>query len=1830
MSRFVGRAATAAACVAIVLLVVLLVILWTGVRFGTISGPSNHRDLLNETVTPQGRELYEESDRPPEIVTGASIAFDRPQHRFGVKPKTSAEAEDLNDKDGQQSVEGIEGYGQQFKNLTAAVHNVEMVVPKKIHWNIYEDPEESNTATRHHTGHFRHSTAEVWDPHPQYEFKAFGKDFHLLLSQDTSFISPDITVTHVGENTTRREQLGHQIGCFYSGTVQGDPKSIVSVSLCHGMSGHIRTSTGSYLIEPADRQTAGRGLTDKPVLHQIYLASATRSNSNSVNLPDDRTGENDCVLIDNIDDEAPALLIDDTSGPKIYVGEHPRRERRSIYRKSHAEESREDYYTDSDDFGRDDVSEFVRHGDQRQFLGQYQRPRNRYFPNERRINPLQKYQNYEIEDPFSSWRPRRALPQEYFIEIMVVADAKMAEYHGEGLQNYILILMSTVSLIYKDPSIGNAISIVVVKIKNTTETFGTKQVNNGGIPANEMLNTFCLWQKHNNNPDETSPEHYDAALLLTRENLCHNTQEQRCDTLGLAQLGKMCNPRSSCAIVQDNGLAAAFTIAHEIGHVLSMPHDDDKNCRKYRGNTRIHNVMSRMLDDNTFPWEWSNCSRHFVTDYLDSGYGNCLLDEPSATTIPRTQRLPGEDYSENKQCELVFGVGSKICPFMAVCRRLWCTAPVWDPAQSCHTQHMPWADGTACANGKWCHRGECVSRKHLKPVDGQWGPWGDYGECSRTCGGGIKKKYRECNNPLPQNGGNYCIGTRVKYRSCGTKDCPSDSKDFREEQCSKFNNNNMNIRNLARNVKWHAKYNRILPNDRCKLYCEVESNQYYMLRDKVIDGTPCGLDTFDICVNGRCKAAGCDHILNSSAELDTCGVCKGDNSTCQRITGSYNISRYGYTRVTKIPAGSSYIDIKQHGWRGSNNDSNYLALKNGETGENILNGKYMVAHRKVIIQPGITIEYSGPESVIERLNSSRPIAFDLILEILSVGSLYPPQISYEYTVPKNILTSYTWVLSDWTSCNRVCQGTMRRTPECRSTENKDVLPDDYCRAESKPSEENQPCNMHCTVRWIVISESECSSHCGPGTRTVISQCMYQFSAGTRPISEHACVHLARPASREVCIGPCDEAHWLYGQWGHCSKTCGGGIQFRTATCVDSNNYPVPESKCDSENKVLQQICEQGACPKWTLALDWTPCSVTCGNGTQEQPYWCQIENRVISTTYCTDPRPVSSRICDMGPCFKWHSSEWSPCSVSCGEGVLRREITCRNVNGTPSSECDTLHAPPRTRLCKHQPCPIQVISTTPITYAADSDDFNKQHENEIDQFHPGYTWRTGSFGNCSKPCNGGSQSRMVRCSSAISGEVSNDDYCDQKQKPPTVILCNQHACPRWNTGDWSQCASTCGPGFQHRQVRCQSDRGEILPDKECSESEKPYHVRRCFKEACTGAKTQGLHSSNIPGSVRWRVSKFTPCSKSCGYGTKTRRVDCVAKTGTAEVTVEDQKCAGLKRRPKSQRPCQQRPCALTWQEGPWTECSAECGNGMQMRTVTCHRVNKYEWMDPTPVNGCRMSERPATEQTCKLRECDDEYYWVAEPWRKCSATCGRKGKQVRRLFCKRKDGTRVKNRFCPRTLKPLRRRKCNIRRCGLLSCLEAKKKFKTTQDGEYLLIIGGKNMSIYCHNMTGDQPLEYLTLASGDHENFAEIYDKRLLDPRTCPFNGQRNDNCKCANYTGSTSGRTMFRRIRLDPRTLIVDVDDFTFSWTKGSKRVEFGKAGDCYSSAQCPQGQFSINLVGTQLGLSPTLSWVSQGSMTSRIINKINQQKVVGKCGGYCGFCKLQTGLKLDVLPP
>lgn len=50
---------------------------------------------------------------------------------------------------------------------------------------------------------------------------------------------------------------------------------------------------------------------------------------------------------------------------------------------------------------------------------------------------------------------------------------------------------------------------------------------------------------------------------------------------------------------------------------LNMPHDDDPKCVRFRDGYKVHNVMSRMLDHKAYPWAWSNCSRHVLTEFLE-------------------------------------------------------------------------------------------------------------------------------------------------------------------------------------------------------------------------------------------------------------------------------------------------------------------------------------------------------------------------------------------------------------------------------------------------------------------------------------------------------------------------------------------------------------------------------------------------------------------------------------------------------------------------------------------------------------------------------------------------------------------------------------------------------------------------------------------------------------------------------------------------------------------------------------------------------------------------------------------------------------------------------------------------------------------------------------------------------------------------------------------------------------------------------------------------------------------------------------------------------------
>uniref|UniRef100_A0ABM5GDB4 Hemicentin-1 n=1 Tax=Pogona vitticeps TaxID=103695 RepID=A0ABM5GDB4_9SAUR len=60
------------------------------------------------------------------------------------------------------------------------------------------------------------------------------------------------------------------------------------------------------------------------------------------------------------------------------------------------------------------------------------------------------------------------------------------------------------------------------------------------------------------------------------------------------------------------------------------------------------------------------------------------------------------------------------------------------------------------------------------PTHGNWGPWSNWGTCSRTCNSGQMRRYRTCDNPRPLNGGRACAGADTQIQRCHAELCPVD------------------------------------------------------------------------------------------------------------------------------------------------------------------------------------------------------------------------------------------------------------------------------------------------------------------------------------------------------------------------------------------------------------------------------------------------------------------------------------------------------------------------------------------------------------------------------------------------------------------------------------------------------------------------------------------------------------------------------------------------------------------------------------------------------------------------------------------------------------------------------------------------------------------------------------------------------------------------------------------------------------------------------------------------------------------------------------------------
>ncbi|NXE08013.1 PPN protein, partial [Lophotis ruficrista] len=521
-----------------------------------------------------------------------------------------------------------------------------------------------------------------------------------------------------------------------------------------------------------------------------------------------------------------------------------------------------------------------------------------------------------------------------------------------------------------------------------------------------------------------------------------------------------------------------------------------------------------------------------------------------------------------------------------------------------------------------------------------WGSWGEWGKCSRSCGGGVSFRQRLCYSQRTE-GASSCVGPTRSYRSCNVQSCPEGFRDFRAEQCAEFDGTEFQ----GKKYKWLPYYG--APN-KCELNCIPKGeNFYYRHKEAVVDGTTCEPGKRDICVEGVCRAVGCDNMLESAKEEDKCLRCGGNGSTCYGVKGTFDVPSLpkGYNQIFIIPVGATSIQIKE-----VKPSRNFLAVKNVR-GEYYLNGHWTIDFSRALQVASTVMHYDrGSEGDLapELLHAQGPTTEPLVIELISQEP--NPGIQYEYYLPvQGQPSGYSWSYGSWSECSSECGGGFQsRLVFC--TIDNEIYPDYMCR--DKPQPDNN-----------------------------------------------------RTCGRQTCP---QTKRWKTGEWGSCSATCGGGTQTRSVYCVafdgQSSQGVVDNAECMAfaQQPRSSQPCNMRQCATWSTG-PWSECSASCGEGVQTRAVTCRTQQGSLAQDFAClmEPKPSATQPCLKENCIQevgWHVGDWGLCSKSCNSGIRTRQVICADGDSkfySPET-CKAIQPQKPATLgnCNTQPCylPQQVPS----------------------------------------------------------------------------------------------------------------------------------------------------------------------------------------------------------------------------------------------------------------------------------------------------------------------------------------------------------------------------------------------------------------------------------------------------------------------------------------------------------------------------------------------------------
>lgn len=336
---------------------------------------------------------------------------------------------------------------------------------------------------------------------------------------------------------------------------------------------------------------------------------------------------------------------------------------------------------------------------------------------------------------------------------------------------------------------------------------------------------------------------------------------------------------------------------------------------------------------------------------------------------------------------------------------------------------------------------------------------------------------------------------------------------------------------------------------------------------------------------------------------------------------------------------------------------------------------------------------------------------------------------------------FFWKVMSYTQCTRSCGGGIQlgkyRCVESSGSEADREVSSVHCAGSPPPGRRRRCGNVPCPPRWRAAAWSSCPQ-CGPAIRTRIVGCVQDHSRGITKISDTKCPPPKPPTTEQCDVSDCKQfqsgevrriepkrvgtrdhtehfrdgpvysmavnssnidigpeyslsstAGWLYTEWSECVGWCvGGGVQSRSVRCADPAGCTprkVPETYRTCTPRLKCEILDG----QW-FTSEWSPCSLSCG-GKQIRSVLCiGGTGRHLRDSACKGSRPAHEQDCGNECTPTWYFSDWGHCEGNCTSnittGVQRRSVVCAKENTSSSENGCLSQKPNNTRSCELK-CP---------------------------------------------------------------------------------------------------------------------------------------------------------------------------------------------------------------------------------------------------------------------------------------------------------------------------------------------------------------------------------------------------------------------------------------------------------------------------------------------------------------------------------------------------------------